>query len=724
VSRNEVGTKGRVRPFRRHRRPGTWVPAIISLLLATAWLAATAPATSASTTTVVSLNFDNNVANEYYLGFQDALQPAGVDATFYINSGTIGTSNKLSWAEVSSLAAAGDDIGGKTVDGTNLTTLTSQQQVSEICTDRQNIMSHGATPLTFAYPSGASNAAIQAEVQGCGYGNARTAGSLSATGATYAETLPPRSWLALRAYAPSGQVTLSNLESLVSGAASHGGGWIPIVIQRVCSATLDPSNYSNCTASAGWVDLGDLETFISWVQNAGQTGDAPSGTVFQTMGATAKSADTTAPATTISCNGSPCQSSGYTGTVSVTLSPADLGSGVASTHYTLDGTTPSQSSPTYTGPFALTATTTVKYRSWDYAGNVEAVNSQLVTIQEPVDTTPPVTTISCNGGSCQSTPYYRPVTVTLSATDNPGGWGVAHTYYTTDGSTPTTASTVYSGPFTLHGPTAVKFFSTDLAGNAEQVNTQQVTVETVVSLTYDDQYEDQWLYAVPLMQANNMTGTFYVITSDSDNGYPCCMTWAQLDTLQAEGNDIGSHTVDHPDDLTQLTVAQMTQEICGSRQDLISHGITDPESFAYPNGNYNATVEGVVQQCGFDNARTGGGISNSNTVPTAPYVETIPPGNAYALRTIAVDGAADENLADLQSFVNAAAANGGGWLPITIHDVCDANAADYSDCMSKYGSIQDTIFGQFLAWLSAAGQPGGAPAGVVVKNVCQVMNCP
>ena len=36
--------------------------------------------------------------------------------------------------------------------------------------------------------------------------------------------------------------------------------------------------------------------------------------------------------------------------------------------------------------------------------------------------------------------------------------------------------------------------------------------------------------------------------------------------------------------------------------------------------------------------------------------------------------------------------------------------------MSQYGSVQDTVFGQFLAWLAAAGQTGGAPAGVVVKD--------
>ncbi len=720
--RSEPGIKGGGQPFRRYRRPGKWICAALCVTLITAWAAAVVPATSAATQTVVSLNFDNQVSNEYYLGFQDALQPAGVNATFYINSGPIGTTNKLSWSEVSSLAAAGNDIGSKTVDGINLTTLSSSQQLSEICTDRQNIMSHGITPIAFAYPSGASTAAIQAEVQACGFGNARTAGSLSPTGATYAETLPPRSWLALRAYAPSGQVTLANMESLVTGAATHGG-WVPIVIQRVCSSTLDPTNYANCTASAGWVDLGDLQAFISWVQNAGQAGGAPAGTVFQTMGATAKSADTSAPTTAISCNGSPCQSSTYSGTVEVTLQPTDLGSGVASTHYTVDGSTPTLSSPTYTGQFPLTATTTVQYRSWDYAGNVEAAHSQPVSVQESTDTTPPTTTIACNGAPCQSGPYYQPVTVSLSAVDNPGGYGVAHTYYTTDGSTPTTSSTVYSGPFTIHGPVTVKFFSTDLAGNAEQVNTQQVQVDTVVSLTFDDQWEDEWLYGQPLMQQYGFLGTYYVITSDSDNSYQCCMTWSQLDTLAAQGNDVGGQTIDHPD-LTSLTVAQMTQELCGSRQDMMSHGIADPESMAYPFGDYNSTVESVTQQCGWNNSRVGGGISNSNTTPTAPYVETIPPKDPYAIRTIAVDAASPENLSDLQSFVNAAAANGGGWLPITFHDVCDANAADYSNCMSQYGSVQDTIFGQFLAWLAAAGQTGGAPAGVVVKDVCQVMNCP
>jgi peptidoglycan/xylan/chitin deacetylase (PgdA/CDA1 family) len=220
-----------------------------------------------------------------------------------------------------------------------------------------------------------------------------------------------------------------------------------------------------------------------------------------------------------------------------------------------------------------------------------------------------------------------------------------------------------------------------------------------------------------------MTATYYVITIDSDESHRCCMSWAQLDTLQAEGNDIGGHTVDHPN-LDAMTRAQMVQEICGSRQDLISNGIADPRSFAYPFGLSNATAESVVRQCGYSTARVGGDISSSDTTPGPPYTETIPPRDSYAVGTIAVDGPKPEKLRDLERFVSAAAANGGGWLVITFHDVCDAKASDYSACMATFGSIVDTVFGRFLDWLQATGQPGGAPPGVIVRNVCQVMNCP
>jgi hypothetical protein len=158
--------------------------------------------------------------------------------------------------------------------------------------------------------------------------------------------------------------------------------------------------------------------------------------------------------------------------VSVSLSAADGGSGVAAIRYTLDGSDPTAASPTYTAPFTVSATTTVKYRAWDNAGNVEATNSQLIQI----DTTAPTSSITCNGGTCSANGWYKTsVDVALAATDAQSG--VSLIRYTLDGSTPAAASPAYSGPFTLSATTTVKYRAWDNAGNVEATKSQVVRID-------------------------------------------------------------------------------------------------------------------------------------------------------------------------------------------------------------------------------------------------------
>jgi peptidoglycan/xylan/chitin deacetylase (PgdA/CDA1 family) len=705
-----------------------------SVLIAASGALVAIPPAAAATGTTVALNFDNNTLSQYTLGYQQALQPHGVSATFYVSSGSVATGSStkyISWSQLSALQTAGTDVGGKTVDNTSLTPMTASQQVAEICNDRQNLSQHGLKPNSFAYPGGAFNTTIESEVQSCGYGAARTAGSLSPTGTVYAETLPPKTWLALRAYAPTGQISLANLESLVSGAAAHGGGWVPIVIGKVCSQTLDPTNYSTCTASSGWIDLGDLNTFLSWVQSAGQSGGAPAGTAFNTMQGTALPADTVAPTTTISCNGSPCASTTYTSTVTVTLAPTDLGSGTASTHYTTDGTTPTQSSPTYTGPFPLTATTTVQYRSWDNAGNAEATKSQAIQIQEQPDSTPPTTTIACNGAPCSSTGYTKPVTVTLSATDNAGGWGLANTYYTTDGSTPTTSSTVYTGPFTIKQNATVKFFSTDLAGNSEQVNSTVIPFTVVVSLTFDDGIENQYaLGFLRALQPHNINGTFFINTGNT-SVIDSAMTWPQLTTLNDAGNEIGGHTLDEYNIKACTNQQTCTNEVCQDHQNLVSHGFY-PTTFAYPFGAYDANAESIVSGCGYNSGRAAGGIDVSGVGAGPVYAETLPAKDPLATRTVYSAPAGTPpnvpplQLSDMQAAINAAAGNGGGWIQLAFHEICSQtfDPSNYSNCIADWGPVELGTLNALLDWLQNAGKPGGAPAGTVIKTVSQVVNGP
>jgi hypothetical protein len=99
------------------------------------------------------------------------------------------------------------------------------------------------------------------------------------------------------------------------------------------------------------------------------------------------------------------------------------------------------------------------------------------------DTTAPTTAISCKNAACSAGWYKTGVQVSLSAADNTGGSGVNKTYYTTDGSPPTTAGTAYTTPFTVLTTSTVKFFSTDLAGNSEAVKSQLIKVDSATPVT-------------------------------------------------------------------------------------------------------------------------------------------------------------------------------------------------------------------------------------------------
>ena len=250
-----------------------------------------------------------------------------------------------------------------------------------------------------------------------------------------------------------------------------------------------------------------------------------------------------------------------------------------------------------------------------------------------------------------------------------------------------------------------------------------LTPRMVVSLTFDDAYENQWLYLRPLLRSHSMNATFYVITADSDHPFHCCMSFAQLLTLQHDGDDIGGHGVNHVM-LTDPTIphAQKVADVCGSRTDLRNHGIVDPVSYAYPFGAFNPTAEGIVGSCGYTNSREGGDVSQSTTIPGSPWAETLPPRNAYDLRTVDVDAPKAKTLADLEGFVMAASVHHGAWLVLTFHDICDAAAADYSACMSSWSAVDDKVMAQFLDWLTAAGDPLGAPQGTVVETVRQAMS--
>lgn len=126
-----------------------------------------------------------------------------------------------------------------------------------------------------------------------------------------------------------------------------------------------------------------MNSLITWLQNAGQPGGAPVGTVIKTMTQVMNGAIGKPPVTTLECDGSPCSSSSYNGSTTVSLFPtAPSGTGISATYYTTDGSTPTTSSPQWQGyPFTVSQNTTFKFFSVDNSGNVEPVETQTVQVQ-------------------------------------------------------------------------------------------------------------------------------------------------------------------------------------------------------------------------------------------------------------------------------------------------------------------------------------------------------
>src|SRR5262249_56513606 len=72
-----------------------------------------APVHAATTNTVVSLTFDDGSASQY--STMSMLSAHGMNGTYYINSGLVGSSGYyMTWPQLHDLANAGNEIGGHT----------------------------------------------------------------------------------------------------------------------------------------------------------------------------------------------------------------------------------------------------------------------------------------------------------------------------------------------------------------------------------------------------------------------------------------------------------------------------------------------------------------------------------------------------------------------------------------------------------------------------------
>jgi len=246
---------------KRTRRATIGAFAVLATSIAWTQPVVTARAITTVTPVVVTIGFDDGTVDQF-----DALQALndhGMHATFFINSGPVAAEDPdhMSVAQLGALAAAGNEIGGHTVDHANIQPLSTAEATAEVCDDRATLMGWGATwgftVTSFAYPFGSYDANSETIVAACGYDSARTVSGVSIhVGKNkIGETLPPVDPYATRTPPnPKKATKLSTMKQYVlnaeAGAAATGESlWIQFVFHRYCDAhcgayTVQPAKFA------------------------------------------------------------------------------------------------------------------------------------------------------------------------------------------------------------------------------------------------------------------------------------------------------------------------------------------------------------------------------------------------------------------------------------------------------------------------------------------------
>lgn len=264
----------------RLRRPGRTAGALsltVALVLGLlVGLGGGTPA-AAATGTIVSLTFDDADADQ--LAAATTMNNAGMVGTFYLVSGFIGAPGYMTLADVQSLAARGNEIGGHTVSHPDLTTVSAAEATRQICTDRANWANWGFPTRSFAYPFASANASVELAAKNCGYNSARGLGDVKTRfdcrNCPVGETVPPADPYYTKAPDEVEKAwTLADLQKSVTQAeAKNNGSWVQLTFHHLCTGTGTACPDPSTTPAI-------FNQFITWLKPRAST----NGTVVKTVG--------------------------------------------------------------------------------------------------------------------------------------------------------------------------------------------------------------------------------------------------------------------------------------------------------------------------------------------------------------------------------------------------------------------------------------------------------
>ncbi len=138
-------------------------------------------------------------------------------------------------------------------------------------------------------------------------------------------------------------------------------------------------------------------------------------------------------------------------------------------------------------------------------------------------------------------------------------------------------------------------------------------VGKVFGITFDDGYQNNISYALPILLNYGFTATCYAVSDtnqrynlwDRQKGVPqkALLTKSEMREWVRQGMDLGAHTKNHID-LTKLNFPQSVEQILGSKQELQEITGQEVRHFCYPYGRYSPQHIQILQDSGYISATT------------------------------------------------------------------------------------------------------------------------
>lgn len=155
------------------------------------------------------------------------------------------------------------------------------------------------------------------------------------------------------------------------------------------------------------------------------------------------------------------------------------------------------------------------------------------------------------------------------------------------------------------------------------IKTNKKLPRKTVAITFDDGYENNYIYAYPVLKKHAFPATIFVIAGSLDKeGY---LNTAQLKEMTDNGIEIGSHTISHLW-LPGVKDAELEIEIYESKKMLTEILGREVRFFCYPVGGFDEKIKSMVGAAGYLGACT-----------TSPG-RSLPNRDIFALKRVRISG--------------------------------------------------------------------------------------